>query len=353
MEALWIAFFTGLTTGGLSCMAVHGGLITGSLASQIEKDLAEQGASGGKPRLAMPIILFLIAKLIAYTLLGVLLGWVGSVFSLSPVARGILQMAIAVFMVGNALRMLKVHPIFRYFNFEPPAAVRRMIRRKSKGGDLVFTPLFLGALTVLIPCGVTQAMMATAIGTGSPLAGGALMFSFILGTSPVFFVLTYLATRLSALFEKYFVRIVALALLVLGLVALDSGLNLVGSPVTLGKLPQGFSELTGIQLPFVKTGAEGTTVPSETLSSEIRLSVNNNGYAPNKLYAPADHVIKLHLVTQNTTSCSRDFTIPAYNIEILLPTTGDKVIEIPAQTAGTTLHYSCSMGMYTGVIQFK
>lgn len=39
MDLLWVPFITGLTTGGLSCIAVQGGLVTGTLAGQIEKDL--------------------------------------------------------------------------------------------------------------------------------------------------------------------------------------------------------------------------------------------------------------------------------------------------------------------------
>lgn len=133
-----------------------------------------------------PILLFLLAKLIAYTLLGALLGWLGSFLTFDPIARAALMIAIAVFMVGNGLRMLNVHPFFRYFNVEPPKFVTRYIRRTAKGTDTA-VPLFLGALTVFIPCGVTQAMMAAALGTADPLTAAALMFAFTLGTSPVFF----------------------------------------------------------------------------------------------------------------------------------------------------------------------
>src|SRR5262245_16527971 len=39
---LMVAFITGLTTGGLSCLAVQGGLLASSLARQIEQDYLEQ-----------------------------------------------------------------------------------------------------------------------------------------------------------------------------------------------------------------------------------------------------------------------------------------------------------------------
>jgi uncharacterized protein len=331
-------------------MAVQGGLITGSLASQIENQLSEQipGAVRSKPRLVFPILLFLVAKLAAYTLLGFLLGWLGSALSLKPVTKGILQIAIAIFMLGNALRLLNIHPIFRYFSFEPPSFITRFIRRRSKQAGNFLTPLVLGGMTIFIPCGITQAMMAVAISTGNAFSGAATMFAFILGTSPVFFVLTYLATRLSSLVEKYFFRIVAIVLLIFGLIALDQGLNLVDAPLTLREIPQavvqGWYRITNQQPP------SPDEIPTGPLSSELKLAVTNNGYFPEKLYAPANQPLQLHLVTDNTTACTLEFTIPRYNIDVLLAKTGDRVLNLPPQSPGTKLHFSCSMGMYVGDI---
>src|SRR5687767_1989058 len=39
---IFIALITGLTTGGLSCLAVQGGLLASSMAHQIEQDYLEQ-----------------------------------------------------------------------------------------------------------------------------------------------------------------------------------------------------------------------------------------------------------------------------------------------------------------------
>jgi len=38
---LWIIFLTGLTTGGLSCLAVQGGLLTSIIANQKEGESDE------------------------------------------------------------------------------------------------------------------------------------------------------------------------------------------------------------------------------------------------------------------------------------------------------------------------
>jgi len=355
MSQLIVAFVTGITTGGLSCLAVQGGLLASSLAHQIEQDYVEQVSQGkGKKKSkapmsvhtnsTLPIFLFLVAKVVTYTLLGALLGLVGSYLTLSPMTRAILMIAIGIFMVGNALRMFNVHPIFRYFSIEPPKFITRYIRRTAKGTD-TFTPLFLGALTVFIPCGVTQAMMATALGTGSAAMGAALMFAFTLGTSPVFFIVAYLTTELGARLEKLFMRFVAVVVLILGLVTVNGGLNVLGSPLSA-------QNLTRSLFPSNNPGsALVAQVPAS--DGDVILYVQNQGYFPQTVGAPAGKDFVLNLVTDKTYSCARDFVIPALDFYQLLPDTGTVQVNIPAQPKGSTLYFTCSMGMYTGRIVFE
>ena len=357
MSQLVVAFVTGLTTGGLSCLAVQGGLLASSLAHQIEQDYAERAAQRKthkkskvqtpvRSNSALPIFLFLVAKIVAYTLLGALLGLLGSFLTLSPAIRALLMIAIGVFMVGNALRMFNVHPIFRYFSVEPPKFITRYIRRTAKGTD-TFTPLFLGALTVFIPCGVTQAMMAAALGTGSIATGAALMFAFTLGTSPVFFVVAYLTTELGSRLEKFFMRFVAVVVLILGLFTMNSGLNILGSPLSVQNLSRGL-------LPSNGGGAAETGSTSPVAANRgLVLQVGNEGYFPQTLKATAGKAFTLNLVTNQTYSCARDFVIPALDYYELLPDTGTVQVDIPAQEKGSTLFFTCSMGMYTGQIRFE
>ena len=349
-------FITGLTTGGLSCLAVQGGLLTSSIACQVEKSVEQSVALKANRknrresplqtdriqsgRSAVAILVFLIAKVAAYTLLGLMLGWLGSTFQLTPVMRGWFQLAIGLFMLGNALRMFNVHPIFRFFSFEPPSVITRYIRRKARNADGdMLTPAFLGLLTVLIPCGVTQAMMVLALATGNAVQGAVLMFAFTLGTSPVFFVLAYLFTRLGSRLERGFVVVTAVLILALGVVSVNSGLNLLGSPVSLTSL----------------IGAKSTqqaNLAAGDSNAIVRINVENDGYSPNLVYAKAGVPVRLELVTDNTQSCTRAFTIPVLNVAEILPKSGTKVVDIPAQKAGK-MSFSCSMGMYTGVIVFQ
>jgi len=269
---------------------------------------------------------------------------------LTAMLRALLMMAIGIFMLGNGLRMLKVHPIFRYFAFEPPAYVTRYLRRKSKQGAEALTPLWLGAMTVFIPCGVTQAMMALALGTGDVIQAAGLMAAFTLGSNIVFFSVAYLALRLGSLAETAFARGVAILLLVLGAISIDSGLNLLGAPFTLTRLAQATGVIanpTPSSLPITDTPVSGQDI------NDLRITVLNTGYSPNQISARAGVPTRLTFVTDNVFSCSRALVIPDQGIEQVLPDTGEITFTIPPQPAGKVLRYSCSMGMYTGKIVFK
>jgi sulfite exporter TauE/SafE len=338
---LLVAFLTGLTTGGLGCLAVQSGLLASTLAYQVEQDMQARSESPSqkfKPHIAQPIFLFLLAKLIAYTLLGFLLGAIGSALQLTPFMQAMVYLAVGVFMLGNGLRMLNVHPIFRYFVIEPPKWLTRYIRRKSKNGASMVTPLFMGTLTLFLPCGVTQAMLAAALATGSAAQGAALMFAFILGTTPLFFSVSYFATRLGAALEKHFTRIVAVAMLILGLVSFDAGLNLVGSPFSFTRLA-------------VSLGASANLAVAGS-AGEYVVQVTEDGYSPVVLHMPAKHPVSLIWVTENTQTCARSVVIPGLDYQKILPPTGRVELKIPAQPQGTVLRYTCSMGMYPSELVF-
>lgn len=353
MEPYLIAFITGLTTGGLSCLAVQGGLLASSVGRQLEQDLLN--APKGKKadhRPVTPIVLFLSAKVVAYTILGLLLGAFGSLLTLTPTLRAVLLIAIGIFMIGNALRMLNIHPIFRYFAIEPPRSITRAIRKRARNDNDPVTPLILGAMTVLIPCGVTQAMMAVAIASGSALEGAGIMLAFTLGTSPVFFLVAYLTTQLGARMEKLFMRFVAVVILVLGIVSIVSGMNLAGITTSLaGRDPE------PVKIESRQPAQPGSPAPdlgsTGQGSENLVLDAKNNGYFPGVLVAKANKPVKLNIRTENTVSCAIAFVIPALGYETLLPPSGTTVVEIPAQNSGTVIPFTCSMGMYTGKIVFE
>jgi len=384
-NVLSLAFITGVTTGGLSCLAVQAGLLATSVARQAETDVAAQLAvkhvvaqrkkrsnrqltkeqrrreraalatlaQPEKPKrrnAALPIALFLGAKLVAYTILGIFLGWIGSVLQLSPYSRAALQIGIGVFMLGTAARLFNLHPIFRYFVIEPPRFMTRFIRRYAKNSaSTVATPLFLGALTIFIPCGVTQAMMVLAVGTGSPLLGAAIMFAFILGTTPVFFGLAYVATRLGEVLHTRFLQFAGATVLILGLVSIEGGLNLMGSPYSFSNLLNS----AAVTLAEASGSSQDVAAAQPDANGAITIHAYNTSYDPSLIKAPSSKPVTLTVVTSGTTGCTRGFVIPAMGFQRTLPETGQTTINIPASAANGNLRYTCSMGMYSGYFEFS
>ena len=340
-------FFTGLFVGGLTCMAVQGGLLAATIAQREEEKLLDKlknSTSGsGQARNALPILSFLCAKLIAYTILGLLLGALGSVFELSLSTKIILTFAVAIFMIGTALNILDVHPIFRYFIIQPPRFLTRLIRNQSKSKD-VFAPAILGAFTVFIPCGTTQAMMALAIASGSPLVGAAILFTFVLGTSPLFFILGYFATRLGDSLQQKFMRFAAFAIIILAIFNMNNALALSGSSFTLDNLWNNFQ----CTITFCSTSqvAAATTAPI----SEATIVIEAAGYSPNNFSVKRNSPVTIHLTNNGGRGCTQAFTIPSLGIQKIIPIGSSDTIQFTAPNQPQQLAFMCSMGMFRGVI---
>lgn len=332
MSSVWLALITGLTTGGISCLAVQGGLLASSV-SNLEKDVAAKKKS-------LYVGSFLAAKLIVYTLLGFGLGFLGSSLILTPKLLGFMQILAGAFMVVTALRLLDIHPVFRRLVIEPPKWAFRLARNQSKS-DSYFAPTTLGFLTVLIPCGVTQAMMALAVATANPVYGAAIMFAFTIGTSPVFFAVGMAATEM--LKRKKLVYAASSAIFVLGILSLNTGQVLRGSPHTLQNYWFAVVEGFGNQDP-TKNVVAGVNAQGQ---QEVTINVADTTYNASTTTLKAGVPVKLTVNTNNTRGCIRAFTIPSLNFYQVLPETGTEVIEFTPESPGR-LAYTCSMGMYSG-----
>ncbi len=336
-------FITGLFAGGLTCLAVQGGLLASSIAQQESDKLKDDALKGH----AIPILSFLVTRLIAYTLLGFLLGLLGSAVQLSLTARVLLQFAAAIFMVGTALNLLNVHPIFRYFVIQPPKFLTRLVKNQSKS-KAVFGPALLGAMTVLIPCGATQAMMAYAISTGSPISGAVTLFTFILGTSPLFFLLGYAAKKLTGTAGDVFNKVAAFAIILIALYNLNGAIALTGSNLTFENLLSGINCTISFCDEEKVTGV--TTGKGTVNQATIYLTQKGYSLSPQAINVKAGSKVKLNLINQGGGGCIQAFTIPKLNIQQTVALGASEEIEFIAPTTPGPLAFMCSMGMFRGNI---
>lgn len=342
---LWLIFLTGLTIGGLTCLAVQGGLLASTIAAREEEDY-EEGNS--RKHTIFPTLAFLITKLIAYTILGFLLGLFGQTLQISGNAQTVMQLLAGGYMVAVALNLLNVHPIFRYAIIQPPRFLTGMIRNQTKNKD-IFAPALLGAMTIFIPCGTTLAMEALAISTGNPILGAMIMGVFTLGTAPLFFGIGFLTTSLGDAFRAKFFKIAGVLVLYLGVTSVNGALVATGSPITL----QTIGEAIPIEIDLSGGQAEASNNSNVKLVGGVQtvdISVFPVSYNPNYIQVKAGIPVRLNLTPSGGLGCTSFFRIPQLGVTQKLAQGATTPVEFTPQAPGK-LRFTCSMGMYSGVIE--
>jgi uncharacterized protein len=350
---LWTVFVTGLLAGGASCAVVQGGLLAGAVARRHD---AQPDTSRGRLDDAVPVGGFLAGKLVSHTIAGALLGLIGDAAQLGFRSRAIMQIAAGVLMILMAANLLGLRAL-RKLVPAPPPAVTQFIRRSARS-EAVVTPAILGFLTILIPCGVTLSVMVLAVASGSPVTGAVGMALFVLGTSPLFAALGYGLRRSADLLRGYLGKAAAVAVIVAGVLSINSGLVLNGSSLT---LERAWDRVTGkddmdmtmdkpmdqSDMPMASNSAV-TVDPGGT--QHIVIEVKPTSYSPSRVQVQAGLPTKLTLRTNGNRECTSGFVIPAMNLERTLPETGDTEIDLGKPAAGR-IDYTCSIGMYRGVIE--
>lgn len=332
---LGVIFLTGLTVGGLTCLAVQGGLLASVIAAK-EEDEIEKGIN--KKNTVFPTLTFLVTKLVAYTILGFILGAFGGAIGISQKAQIAMQLVAGLYMIAVAFNLLHVHPIFRYAVIQPPRFLTRRVRNRSKSKDL-FAPAFLGGMTVFIPCGTTLAMEALAISSANPFWGAAIMAAFILGTTPVFFGVGWLTSVLGDSFRSKFLKIAALGVIYLGVTSVNGALVAAGFPVTLQTVAANFQSK--------ETDKSQEEAP---VSQAVEIYATKDGYLPKYIKVKKESPLTITLISKDANSCTNAFRIPSAGISKNLTPNETYTLSFTPKKTGK-IAFSCAMGMYGGLIE--
>ena len=265
--------------------------------------------------------------MISYTVVGGIVGALGSVISLSGGFRGIIQIIAGVFMVIMGVNMLDIFPWLRRFTLRMPKLFANRIdaeKGKSK------SPLYIGLLNGLMPCGPLQAMQLYALSTGSPIAGALSMMLFSLGTVPLMFGLGALSSILSKKFTHKMMTTGAVLVAVLGLSMFSQGWSLSGFS-GIAPVPASYGSAAGMDI-VIKNDVQ--TVNSTLESGRYPAIAVQAGI-------PVRWIINAPQGSIN--GCNNRIFIPEYDIEYKFQT-GENVIEFTPTEAGK-FSYSCWMGM--------
>ncbi|GHV07229.1 hypothetical protein FACS1894217_07590 [Clostridia bacterium] len=300
---LFMLFVVGLLTS-VHCVAMCGGI-----------NLSQCVPTDGKASLR-PGLLYNLGRVAAYTIVGVIVGAIGSVLSFSVGFQGMLKLIAGLFMIVMGANMMGLLlPLNRFI----PKMPRLFKGSKSN------SPLIVGLLNGLMPCGPLQAMQLYALATGSPIKGGLAMLLFSLGTVPLMFGMSALSSVLGKRFAKNAAAIGAALVVVFGISMLSQGFTLAA-----------FRENA--------PGSQGTGASEATVVSTL----TTRGYPAItvKVGEPVKWVINVPKGT--ITGCNSTLIIPEYGIRQKLKV-GENIIEFTPTETGQ-FQYSCWMGMIRSTI---
>lgn len=315
-------FIIGLLTS-LHCVAMCGGI---NLSQCVPQDTAVSNNRKSTAILA-PSLLYNFGRVISYTVIGGIVGGIGSVISFSGTMKGIVQLAAGVFMVIMGLNMLDIFPWLRRLNLRMPKIFAKKINEQKRSKS----PLYVGLLNGLMPCGPLQSMQLYALSTGSPVKGAVSMLLFSLGTVPLMFGLGALSSFLSRKFTHRMMTVSAVLVVILGVSMFSSGMS-----------------LSGFSLPSLAVGTDAGTQNGNTAKVTDNVQVVTTKLSPGKYEPitvqkgiPVKWIIKAE--KKDINGCNNEIYIPKFNIQKKLEP-GDNVIEFTPTESGT-FAYSCWMGM--------
>ncbi len=311
-------------------MAVQGGLLASIIATQTNQTSTRQ-------KTFLLVVFFLIGKIFSYSLLGMLLGFIGSYMQLTITTRATLMVIASLFMLATAMNLLNVHPIFRFVLIQPPRFLSRLARQQSKQLDW-FAPFIVGMLTIFLPCGTTQAMMAQALEFGNPFVSASILFAFTLGTVPLFLLFGVFMQAASQMFTKYFAPVAAALVIALAVWNLYNAAAIVGFN----------SRSLYCQIVYCDDLVGNSGRIKQTPTTTPHITIHATRYEIDNPYIKAGSDVTVTIINTNGAGCIQFFTIPQLQIQKIVSVGKEEKITFTAPNRQGDLPFMCSMGMYRG-----
>lgn len=318
-------FVVGIFTS-IHCVGMCGGIM-------ISQSLSFAKESKSKLESITPSLLYNLGRVLSYSILGGLIGGIGSVFSLSITAKAFIQIFAGLFMVIMGLN-ISGFKLFRKFSIKIPNFLSKYKRKFN-------SPFLVGFLNGFMPCGPLQTMQLFALGTGSALKGALSMFIFALGTVPLMLTFGAISGFLSKGYTKKLLKFSGVLIIVLGLIMSNRGLSLSGININ----PLSYVMVSSFN-------SNSSTDSSKAILEDgvqiINMTANNNGYSPNVFYVQKGVPVKWVINGESLNYCNNSIVVNSLNIQQKLKS-GENIIEFTP--TDKDINFSCWMGMIRGVIK--
>lgn len=326
-----LIILVGLVAGFSTCMALVGGLCLGLSAK-----FAENHPTATPSEKFRPHLFFVVGRILAYLVLGGLLGALGTVFQFSATSNAILTVLVGIVMLIMGLQLINIFPRLNGWKLALPKSIGRVLGLSRQHKEYSHkNAMIMGGLTFFLPCGFTQAMQLYAISTGDFRSGALIMGLFALGTAPGLLSIGGVTSLVRGSFKEKFFKVAGLAVIGFALFNLNNGYTL--ASLSLGNFGGNLQQSKIVTDPNV-TMVNGVQV--------VRMTEGNSGYSPNKFSIKKGVPVKWIINAEAPYSCASTIMVPKLKIQKSL-VAGENIIEFTPTETGK-LAFSCSMGMYTG-----
>lgn len=296
-----------------------------------------------------PNLTYQVAKIASYTLVGLVLGAIGSAFNVDAVrpwvmaAAGLFMIILGLGMTGYAPWALRLTP-------RPPKAfvsALSRLRRKAasdteEGAGTLAVPAAFGLMTGLMPCAPLQAAQLVAASSGSAVAGALVMLSFGVGTAPLMLAFGTASGSVPRAWKARLQVALAVVVIVGGLIFLNRAALLTDFPISSRAVAAVFSgEGRAASLPDYAVSPDGAV--------EVPLVIQDVTYVPETLVIPAGRPVRLSVDRREAVGCSDRLVIPGLDLDVALTPNGTTVIDLPPTDPGT-YPMTCQMGMMSGEV---
>lgn len=204
-----LLFIIGLLTS-IHCVAMCGG---------INISVSMNSCANNKFR---PGLLYNLGRLTSYTIIGGIVGAIGSTISFSPSAKDAVSVIAGIFMVILGINMTGLFKNVNILRIKLPKFLVKFLIKQKKNTKSAF---IVGLLNGFMPCGPLQTMQLYALGTGSFVKGALSMFFFALGTIPLMFGLSSISGFLSGKMGVQLKKMSGVLVVVLGVVMFNRGFD--------------------------------------------------------------------------------------------------------------------------------
>lgn len=332
-----VALMIGLTAGFSTCMALIGGLVLGVSSRHAEKHPTASPMQKFRPHL-----FFNLGRMVAFIVLGALIGAAGAAFQLRGSLLGLITMAVAVVMLLLGLQLTELFPRFKG-RLVLPSNIGKLIGIKKHGNREYshIDSFLLGAATFFLPCGFTQAMQLFAVSTGNAVSGAIIMGAFAIGTAPGLLSIGGLTSVVKGVFAQRFFRVVGVTVVAMSLINFTNGYNLLG----LGNI---FSVNDNTATSAAKTEDDK---PEIVLATTFRL---DSDLAPNAFTVKVGQKTTLEVdVKEDGQGCMSTIMIIGLDDKPQYLKAGKKLkLTFTPKKAGT-YQIACAMGVPRGMIKVE